>query len=92
MEEKSLDLMCAFDNLASSDDSLKYDQYDDDYVSQIKIDLVEESEANLGNKEIQAQQLGSSDQLFHCSDVNEEESAENFEISEETLPCCFDSF
>ena len=46
----------------------------------------------MGNKEIQVQQLERSDHLIHFSNEDEEESAENFEISEGTLPFCFASF
>lgn len=52
VEKKSPDLMRIFDDITSFDDLPKYDQYDDDYVSQIQINLTEESKANLGNKEI----------------------------------------
>ena len=52
VEEKYPDLLCAFDNISSFIGSPKYDQYDDDYVSQIQINLAEESKDNLGNNKI----------------------------------------
>jgi len=55
-------------------------------------DYEEQSEANLGNKEVQFQQLENNVHLVHFSYKDEEESAENFESSEGTLPFCFASF
>ena len=43
VEEKASDLMCVFDDINSFDDLPKYDQYDDDYVFQIQINLADES-------------------------------------------------
>ena len=42
-------------DIMSYDDVPKIDQYNNDYVSQIQINLAEELEANLGNKEVQVQ-------------------------------------
>ena len=38
------------------------------------------------------EQLANSDHLIHSSYESEEESAENLEISEASLPLCFESF
>ena len=46
----------------------------------------------MGNKEIQFQQLENSDDFIHINYESEEESSENFEISEASLPLCFESF
>ena len=91
-EEESPDLLCEYDSVSSFICPPKYDQYDDDYVPQIQINLTEESEAILGERNVQIQQLESSDQLVHFSYEEEEESVENFETSEGTLPFCFESF
>jgi len=92
VEEQSPDLLCESDNISSFSDLPEYDQYDDDYVPQNKKNFTEELETILGKRKIQVQQLESSDQLVHFSYEEEEESAENFETSEGTLPFCFDSF
>ena len=92
MEEQSPNLLCESANISSFSNLPKYDQYDDDYVPQIQINLIEESETILGNKKVQVQQLESSDQLLHFSYEVEEESVENFEVSECSLPFCFSSF
>jgi len=92
VEEQSPDLLYESDSISSFSNLPKYDQYDDDYVPQIQINLTEESESILGKRKVQVQQLESSDQLVHFSYEEEEESAENFETSEGTLPFCFDSF
>jgi len=92
VEEQSPDLLCEYDNISSFSTLPKYDQYDDDYVPQIQINLTEESETILGKRKVQIQQLESSDRLVHFSYEEEEESVENFETSEGTLPFCFESF
>jgi len=92
VERQSTDLMCMFDDITYFDDLPKYDQYDDNYVLQIQTNFTEQSETNLRNKEVQVHQLENSDQLVHFSYENEEESTENFGISEGTLPFCFASF
>ena len=84
--------MCMFDAITSFDDFPKYDQYDDNHVLQVQTNFSEQSEASLGNKEIQFQQLENSDHLIHVSYESEEESAEKLEISEASLPLCFESF
>ena len=92
LEEKYPDLMYMFDDITSFDDLPKYDQYDDNHVLQIQTNFTEQSEASLGNKEIQFQQLENSDHFIHISYESEEESAKNLEISEASLPLCFESF
>ena len=92
MEEKSPDLMCVFDDITSFDDLPKYNQYDDNYVLQIQTNCTEQSEASLGNKEIQFHQFENNDQLVHFSYESEEENAKYLEISEASLPLYFESF
>jgi len=92
VERKSTDLMCMFDDITSFHDFPKYDQYDDNYVLHIQTNFTEQSETSLGNKGIQFQQLEKSDHLIHISYESEEESAKNLEISEASLPLCFESF
>ena len=92
MEEKSPDLMCMFDDITSFDDFPKYDQYVDNHVFQVQTNFTEKSKTSLGNTEIQFQQLENSDHLIHVSYESEEEIAENLEISEASLPLCFESF
>jgi len=92
VEKQSADQMCMFDDITSFNDFPKYDQYDDNYVLQIQTNFTEQSEASLGNKEIQFQQLENDDHLIHIRYESEAESAENLEISEASLPLCFESF
>lgn len=51
-ERKSVDLICTFGDITSYVDVPKLDHYNNDYVPQVQINLVEESEANLRNKEV----------------------------------------
>jgi len=81
-----------FDDITSFDDFPKYDQYVDNHVFQVQTNFTEKSKTSLGNTEIQFQQLENSDHLIHVSYESEEESAENLEISEASLPLCFESF
>jgi len=53
VERQSTDLIFTFRDINSYDDVPKFDHYNNDYVSQIQINLVKESEANLRNKEVQ---------------------------------------
>ena len=75
-----------------TDDLPQFDQYDDDYVLRTEANLADESVASLCEEEVHFQQLEYSDQPMHISYDNYEESAENFEVSEGSLPFCFDSF
>lgn len=52
VEEQSPDLLCGSDNISSFSNLPKYDQYDDDYVPQIQINLTEESETILGKRKV----------------------------------------
>ena len=81
--------MCMFDDVTSFNDLRKYDQYDDNYFLQIQANFTGQSETSLGNKGIQFQQLEDSDHLIHINYESEEESVENLEISEASLPLCF---
>jgi len=55
VEEQSPDLLCESDSISSFSILPKYDQYDDDYVPQIQINLTEESEAIFGKRKVQVQ-------------------------------------
>ena len=91
-EERAVDMTCMLDDVLYTDDLLQFDQYDDDYVLQTEANLADESTASLCEEEVHFQHLEYSDQLMHISYDNDEESAANFEVSEGSLPFCFDSF
>jgi len=90
--EKSPDLLCEYIGFSSFSCLPKYDQYDDDYVFEIQFIPAEESDAILGERNVRIQQPEPSDQLDCFSYGIKEENAENIEISEGTLPFCFESF
>jgi len=75
VEEQSPDLLYETDSIYSFSNLPKYDQYDDDYVPQIQINLTEDLETILGKRKVRVQQLESSDELVHFSYEEEEESA-----------------
>jgi len=79
------------DDVFYTDDLPQFDQYDDDYVLQTEANLADKSTASLWEEELHFQQLEYSEQLMHISYDNDGESAANFEISERSLPFCFDS-
>ena len=81
-----------FDENTSFENFSKYDQYDDNNILQIQTNLSEQSKTSLGNEGIQFQQLENSDHPIDISYECEEESVENLEISEGSLPLYFASF
>jgi len=85
-EERAVDMMCMFD-----DDLPRFDQYDDDYVLQTEANLADKSAASLWEEKVHFQQLEYNVQPSHISYDIDEESAANFEVSEGSLPFCFDS-
>ena len=87
-EKKSDNIMCMIGEITYIDDLSNFDQYDDDYVLQTEANLVEKSTVGLW-EEVQFQQLENSDQLMHISYDSDEESLENFEVSEGYLPLFF---
>ena len=79
-------MTCMLDDVFYTDDLPQFDQYDDDdYFLQTKV-------AGLWKEEVHFQQLEYNDQMMHISYDNDKESAANFEVSEGSLPFCFDSF
>jgi len=79
------------DDVLYTDDLPQFDQYEYDYVPETEANLADKSAASLWEEEVHFQQLEYSDQPMHISYDNDEESAENFEVSEGYLPFCFDS-
>lgn len=91
-EERPVDMTCMLDDVFYTDVFPQFDQYDDDYYApQTEANLADKSAASLRDEEVRLQQLEYSDQPRHISYGNDEESATNFEVSEGSLPLCFDS-
>jgi len=90
-EERTVDMTCMLDDMFYTDDLPQYDQYDDDYVLQTEANLADKSAARLWEEEVHFQQLEYNDQPSYISYDSDEESAEKFEVSEGSLPFCFDS-
>ena len=90
-EERTVDMTCMLDDMFYTDDLAQFDQYDDDYVLQTKANLTDKSATSLWEEEVHFQQLEYNVQPSHISYDSDEESAENFEVSEGSLPFCFDS-
>ena len=91
-EERPTDMTCMLDDMFYTNDFPQFDQYDDDdYAFQIEANLADKLATSLWEEELHFQQLEYSDQPMHISYYNDEESAANFEVSEGSLPFCFDS-
>ena len=91
-EERNFDMTCMLDDVFYTDDLPQFDQYDDNYVLQTETNLAIKQAASLWAKEVHFQQLEYNVQPSHISYGNDEESASKFEVSEGSLPFCFDSF
>lgn len=52
--DESPNLLCEYNSFSSFSCMPKYDMYDDDYAPQIQISLAKESEAILGDRNVQA--------------------------------------
>ena len=90
-EERTVDMTCMLDDVFYTDDLPQFDQYDDNYVLQTEANLADKSAARLWEEEIHFQQLEYNVRPSHISYDSDEESAANFEVSEGSLPFCFDS-
>jgi len=90
--EESPNLPREYDSFPSFSCLLKYDLYDDDYVSEIQYIPAEELDLILGESSIQVSQPGIGDRLAHFSYEEKEENIENSEFSEGALPFCFEPF
>ena len=91
-EESIVDMTYMLDDMFYTDDLPRFDQYDDDYVLQTEANLAIKQAASFCEEDVHFQQLEYSDQPMHMSYDNDEESAKKFEVSEGSLPFCFDSF
>lgn len=91
-EEITVDMTCMLDGVFYTDDLPQFDEYDDNYVLQTKANIADKSTTSLWAEEVHFQQLKYNDQPSHISYGSDEESAANFEVSEGSLPLCFDSF
>ena len=92
MMGQSPDIQYEYNSFPSFSCLPKYDEYfdDDEHIDQIS--SIEESDPILAESEVQAQQLECNEQRAHFSYEEKEENAENFDISEGTLPFCLESF
>jgi len=84
-EERTADMTCMLDDMFYTDDLPQFDEYDDNYVLQTEANLVDKSAARLWEEEVHVRPS-------HITYDSDEESAANFEVSEGSLPLCFDSF
>lgn len=67
VEKKSADPMCMLDDITYIDYLPKYDQYDDDYVVEIKVDSSRKSTTCFWEEEVQLQLFKYSTQPMHIS-------------------------
>jgi hypothetical protein len=90
-EEQPADMMCMFDDIPYLDNLPKCDQYDDDHEAEIEVDCSKQSTTYDWEEEdhLQSQQ---DNQSVHGNYDNNDQSAENLRVSENTLPLCFSSF
>jgi len=91
-EERTVDMTCMLDDVFYTNDLPQFDQYDDNYVLQTEANIADKSAARLWAEEVHFQQLEYNVQPSHINYDSDEESASKFEVSEGSLPFCFDSF
>ena len=91
-EERTVDMTCMIDDMFYTDDLPHYDQYDDDYVLQTNANLADKPAASLWEEKVHFQQLEYNVQPSHISYDIDEQSAAKLEVSEGSMPFCFDSF
>jgi hypothetical protein len=88
VEEKSVDMMCMFDDICFMDDLPNYDKYDENYN---KVNSSKPSTTYCWEEKDQLQ-LKYDSQPVHVNYENKVQNAENIRVSGKALPLCFSSF
>jgi hypothetical protein len=81
--EKSLEMMCMFDDLPYIDDIPRYDLQNDDYMVEIEVDCSKKPVLSSWEEEAQLSQCTDDNQILHTKQDCKKEDAENFPVNAE---------